>query len=158
MGFNLIWQTGKQWKIEPETASEYENRVVMGRFFDRRQMSLAYSAADMAVTRCGAMTLSELAAVGLPALLIPFPYSAEGHQEANAREVAAAGGGRVLLDGDLSSTSLVEAIKEITQPDKRREMAEAMKKLAKADAEERIALDILELTWGGRIYLSAILV
>ncbi len=158
MGFNLIWQTGKQWETEPETASEFENRVVMDRFFDRRRMSLAYSAADMAVARCGAMTLSELAAVGLPALLIPFPYSAEGHQEANAREVAAAGGGRVLLDKDLSPTSLVEAIKEIIQPDKRRAMAEAMKELARTDAAERIALDILELAWGGRIYLSAILI
>ncbi|NQT33758.1 undecaprenyldiphospho-muramoylpentapeptide beta-N-acetylglucosaminyltransferase [bacterium] len=158
MGFNLIWQTGKQWETEPETASKYENRVVMDRFFNRKRMSLAYSAADMAVARCGAMTLSELAAVGLPALLIPFPYSADGHQEANAREVEAAGGCKVLLDEDLSPTSLIEAIKEITRPDKRREMAEAMKEMARTDAAERIALDILELTWGGQTFLSARLI
>ena len=149
-GFNLIWQTGRQWEEEPEITFEYVNRIVMDRFFDRRRMSLAYSAADMVVARCGAMTLSELAAVGLPALLIPFPHSAEGHQEANAREVEAAGGGKVLLDEDLSPTSLVEAITEIIQPDKRKEMAEAMKKLARADAAERIARDILELTGEGR--------
>ena len=95
--FNLIWQTGKHWDGETEVSYEYKERMVIQRFFDQEQMSLAYNAADFAVVRCGAMTLAELAVVGLPAILLPFPFAAEGHQEANARSIEAAGGGMMIL-------------------------------------------------------------
>ncbi len=143
--FNLIWQTGKHWDGETEVPFEHRERMVIQRFFDQEQMSLAYNAADFAISRCGAMTLAELAVVGLPAILVPFPFAAEGHQEANARAVEVAGGGMMILDKDLTPETLLEAIEDISQENRIKEMASGMKKLARTDAADDIATDILGL-------------
>ena len=73
-------------------------------FIDR--MDLAYAAADIAVCRSGAMTCAELAAVGLPALYVPYPIG-NGEQRLNADPVVAAGGGLVVDDSDLDSNALL---------------------------------------------------
>jgi UDP-N-acetylglucosamine--N-acetylmuramyl-(pentapeptide) pyrophosphoryl-undecaprenol N-acetylglucosamine transferase len=65
------------------------------------RMDLAYSAADAVICRSGAMTVAEVSAVGLPAVYVPLPHG-NGEQELNARPVAAAGGGMIVADADLS--------------------------------------------------------
>ncbi len=76
-------------------------------FIDR--MDLAYAAADIAVCRSGAMTCAELAAVGLPALYVPYPIG-NGEQRLNADPVVAAGGGLVIDDADLNSQTLISRV------------------------------------------------
>lgn len=76
-------------------------------FIDR--MDLAYAAADVAVCRSGAMTCAELAAVGLPALYVPYPIG-NGEQRLNADPVVAAGGGFVVDDADLNSETLLARV------------------------------------------------
>ncbi|MFO0746465.1 MAG: undecaprenyldiphospho-muramoylpentapeptide beta-N-acetylglucosaminyltransferase [Myxococcota bacterium] len=70
-------------------ATPIADRVTVTAFID--DMPTAYGAADVAMCRAGALTVAELTAVGLPALLVPFPFAADNHQEANARVLEAAG-------------------------------------------------------------------
>ena len=144
-GFNLIWQTGRNWDGNLDVPSAQSDRVIMKRFFNLEEMVLAYDASDLAVARCGAMTLAELAAAGLPALLIPYPYAAGGHQEANSRAVEAAGAAKVILNEELNSDTLFGAIQDISGSERRNEMSRAMKGLARTDAAARIVADIIEV-------------
>jgi len=75
-----------------------------------RDMAAAYGDADIVVSRAGATTVSELAALGKPSVLIPFPYAANNHQETNARVLADVGGAQLLLQEDLSGESLAEIL------------------------------------------------
>lgn len=78
-------------------------------------MSEAYAAADLVLARAGASTLAELAAVGLPALLIPYPHAAEDHQRHNAEVVRDAGGAQIATDHDLQAGKLGAILLELTQ-------------------------------------------
>lgn len=103
-------------------------------------MPEAMAMADVAVFRAGATGLAELAARGVPAILIPYPYAAENHQEKNARAVEAAGAAEVILNRDLSGAVLEHALYGLLTDDVRRvSMAEAMKRLGKPEAAEEIA-------------------
>ena len=75
----------------------------------RSEMTPAYQAADLAISRAGGMSLAELVRMRLPAILVPFPHSAEGHQEANAR-VFAAYGGLCILENELRPAMLADWI------------------------------------------------
>lgn len=83
-------------------------------FCDR--MADAYSAADLAVSRAGAGTLAELAACGVPAILVPLPSAADDHQSANARAVAAVGAARVRPESELAGL-LAEVVGLLARPE-----------------------------------------
>ena len=101
-------------------------------------MAAVYAEADLVIARSGAATVAELAVVGLPSILIPFPYAA-GHQEDNARELEGAGGARVVLQGDLTAESLAkEVLSLLGDPAALREMGEAARRLGKPRAAEAI--------------------
>ena len=73
-------------------------------------MAEAYDQADMVVGRAGATTISELAALGKPAILIPYPYAANRHQETNARMLVDAGGAEMLLEEHLTGDVLADLL------------------------------------------------
>lgn len=103
-------------------------------------MPSAYAAADLVVCRAGAITLAEITAKGLPAVLVPYPYAAERHQDANAAELAEAGAALVVADSDLSGPWLAATVRELLDDDERRQrMAKAALKLGRPDAADRIA-------------------
>ena len=103
-------------------------------------MPEAMAMTDVAVFRAGATGLAELAARGVPAILIPYPYAAENHQEKNARAVEAAGAAEVILNRDVSPAALEGALHALLTDDVRRaSMAAAMKRLGKPEAAEEIA-------------------
>ncbi len=76
----------------------------------------AYAAADLVLARAGASTLGELAALGKPAVLVPYPHATEDHQAANAERFAAAGAAVTLPDGDLASGRLRIVLAECAEP------------------------------------------
>lgn len=102
-------------------------------------MSTALAAADVVVARAGAITVSELAALGKPSILIPSPNVVRNHQEQNAREFEKNGAARVITEDILTSDLLYDTIIEMTQ-DKQAlaDMSRNVKKLAKTDALEEI--------------------
>jgi UDP-N-acetylglucosamine--N-acetylmuramyl-(pentapeptide) pyrophosphoryl-undecaprenol N-acetylglucosamine transferase len=103
----FIHQTGP--KDLPWVESAYKQRGIRATvepFF--QDMASAYHSADLVICRAGATTVAELAAVGKPAIFIPFPFAANSHQELNARFVADSGGGEIILEEDLNGEFLAE--------------------------------------------------
>jgi UDP-N-acetylglucosamine--N-acetylmuramyl-(pentapeptide) pyrophosphoryl-undecaprenol N-acetylglucosamine transferase len=109
------------------------------------RMDLAYAAADLALTRAGAITMAELTAAGVPALMVPLPHATGGHQAANARAVAAAGGAVVVDDADLSGQALAAtAAPLLADPERLQTMSQAMRGLAHPAAAEELAALVVE--------------
>jgi UDP-N-acetylglucosamine--N-acetylmuramyl-(pentapeptide) pyrophosphoryl-undecaprenol N-acetylglucosamine transferase len=101
------------------------------------------AAADLVVGRAGGSVM-EIAAAGRPAILIPYPHATADHQTTNARWMADGGAAMVIPDAQLTAESLSEAIAELLgDEDRLRAMSIAAKRLAKPDAAERIAREVL---------------
>jgi UDP-N-acetylglucosamine--N-acetylmuramyl-(pentapeptide) pyrophosphoryl-undecaprenol N-acetylglucosamine transferase len=97
------------------------------------------AAADLVVSRAGAMTIGELSAIGRPAIFVPFAAATNNHQELNARVVERAGGGLVITESELTPERLGHAIEQIiNDPDRTRRMGEAARKLATPDAAKKV--------------------
>jgi len=97
-------------------------------------MAAAYGWADLVVCRSGAMTVSELAAAGVAAILVPFPAAVDDHQTANARWLADAGAARLMPEAGLSAATLAAALVELGARPALLAMAERARALAPADA------------------------
>ena len=76
-------------------------------------MAAAYAWADLAVCRGGALTLAELAAAGVPAVVVPFPHAVDDHQRANAAQLVAAGAALIVDDAALSAATVAAAVHEL---------------------------------------------
>jgi UDP-N-acetylglucosamine--N-acetylmuramyl-(pentapeptide) pyrophosphoryl-undecaprenol N-acetylglucosamine transferase len=100
-------------------------------------MVATYQWADLIICRAGAMTISEIAAVGVPAILIPLPGAIDDHQTANAQYLTHSGAGQILAQKDLNKTTLVKAIHDMLE--KREPMGKAAKECARLDATEVVA-------------------
>ncbi|SFA82790.1 undecaprenyldiphospho-muramoylpentapeptide beta-N-acetylglucosaminyltransferase [Selenomonas ruminantium] len=112
-------------------------------------MPQAMAMADLVVYRAGATGLAELTARGIPAILIPYPYAAENHQEHNARALEAAGAAKVILNRELKSDILQSTLQELLADDaKLASMAAASKSLGKPQAAEDIAQMVIDMTQG----------
>ena len=106
----------------------------------------ALAAADLIVGRAGASFLSEILVLGIPAILIPYPYAAENHQFWNAMSLVNVGAAKIIEDKNLHGERLLDAVLEIMQgKNKRDEMHRASTKLAKKDALEKIVSEVLKL-------------
>ncbi|KAG8661568.1 UDP-N-acetylglucosamine--N-acetylmuramyl-(pentapeptide) pyrophosphoryl-undecaprenol N-acetylglucosamine transferase isoform X1 [Manihot esculenta] len=141
----IIWQTGVESYNEMESLVRIHPHLFLTPFL--HSMDLAYAAADLVVSRAGAMTCSEILATGKPAILIPSPNLEEGHQLRNASLMADVAGTRVITEDELDSTTLGATIEEIIAGDKdvMADMSERALKAAKPDASAEIALHILSL-------------
>ncbi|HLT16645.1 MAG TPA: undecaprenyldiphospho-muramoylpentapeptide beta-N-acetylglucosaminyltransferase [Acidimicrobiales bacterium] len=108
-------------------------------------MPTALAAADLAVCRAGSGTCFELAAVGLPAVLVPSPHVTADQQTANARRLVHAGAARLVPDAELDGARLIAEVDTLLADDAARaEMAAAARRWARPDAAERIAALALE--------------
>lgn len=109
-------------------------------------MAAVMRAADLVICRAGASTISELTALGVPALIVPSPYVTNNHQEKNARALEEAGGAAVLLEPDCSGQALFQAACGILHnEDRLRSMEAAMASLGVRDAAERIYRTVQEI-------------
>lgn len=108
------------------------------------KMKAAYSAADCAISRSGSAVF-ELAAFGIPAVLVPLPEAAHGHQRANAAAYADAGGAITVEEDNLSAAIVLKQLEKIMVPETHAAMAEAGRAFAPQDAAERIARDTINL-------------
>jgi len=103
-------------------------------------MAVAYAWADLVVCRSGALTVAELAVVGVASVLVPYPYATDDHQTGNARFLADAGAAILLPQSALSADKLAGLLAEfLQQRDMLREMAGRARELALPDAARRVA-------------------
>ena len=109
-------------------------------------MAVVMRAADLVICRAGASTISELTALGVPAVIVPSPYVTNNHQEKNARVLEEAGGAAVLLEKDATGQALFQTACAILHDGVRRSgMEKALASLGIRDATERIYQTVLEL-------------
>ena len=109
-------------------------------------MPQAMATADLAIFRAGATGIAELTARGIPAILIPYPFAAENHQEFNANELVKVGAAKMILNKNLTPEILSETLKELLQnPEELKKMSAASLSLGKPKAAEEIADLILNL-------------
>ncbi len=108
-------------------------------------MQEAYGAADIAIARSGAASLTELSYFGLPSVLIPYPFAAEDHQTANARIFDRAGAGLLVKESDATGDMLAaKIIGLLDSPERLAEMSQKARALAPSDAAERVADTMLQ--------------
>ncbi len=135
LDIQIIWQTG----------SSYYNyfshlngeRVKVLSFID--EMDKAYSSCDLVVARAGASTISELAALGLPVVLVPSPNVAENHQYLNAKSLFDAGAALLIEDKNLNNNFLNAVSTLIFADEKLKDLSNKIKNFSKHDAANRIA-------------------
>lgn len=114
-------------------------------------MEDALAASDLVIGRAGAISISEITARGIPAILIPFPSAAANHQERNARALEEAGAAVMILERELSGERLANTVKELlSDPARLSGMAAASKALGKPEATGEIINLILDLARGKR--------
>jgi UDP-N-acetylglucosamine--N-acetylmuramyl-(pentapeptide) pyrophosphoryl-undecaprenol N-acetylglucosamine transferase len=132
--YNNIVGLYSQTGIEPEKSG---NIIIRPYLYN---MPHALAAADLAIFRAGAIGLAELTARGVPAILVPYPYAAENHQEHNARVLEKNGAAVIIRDAELTSELLLSVIESLlSDPQKRLAMAQASKRMGRPDAAVRIA-------------------
>jgi len=114
-----------------------------------KEMGQAYGAADLAISRSGAASCTELAVCGVPALLVPFPWARRDHQTANARELQRKGGADIISQSELTESWLAGYVRAcIENPAKLAAMRRNLATLARPNAAERLA-DLVEKAGGG---------
>ena len=145
LSITLIHQTGtadEQKVRDGYAAADIEAEVAP--FF--KDMAALYRQADLVVARAGATTLAELSVMGLPALLIPYPYAADDHQAKNSLYYVQGGGAVMYREEELDANLLASAIIELLRnPGELHNMAVQMKKMGKPEATRRIISDCLDL-------------
>ncbi len=107
------------------------------RYEDR--MEVVYAAADVALCRAGASTVAELAAVGLPSLLVPLPGAPNDHQTANARALVDAGAARMVTDNEATAERLAAELDDLMDASTRATMSKAAAAVAHRDAAAEVA-------------------
>jgi UDP-N-acetylglucosamine--N-acetylmuramyl-(pentapeptide) pyrophosphoryl-undecaprenol N-acetylglucosamine transferase len=109
-------------------------------------MGSAYAGADVVVARAGAMSCAEITAVGLPAILVPYPHAADDHQRANAQVLVRAGAAEMILDRELDGQRLADALGALVRdPERRARMTAAARACGIPDAAERVADECVRL-------------
>ena len=114
-------------------------------FVDR--MDLAYAAADVVISRAGALSISELCLVGKPAVLVPSPNVAEDHQTKNALALVEKGAARLVRDHDATEKMLAEAVLILENPALGHSLSESIRQLGRPNAARDIALEIQKLAF-----------
>ncbi len=144
---HLVHQTGERERDEVQRRYVdlgLQDRVSVTAFID--DMAAAYRRADAVVARAGATTVTELALCRKPAILIPFPFAADNHQEVNARSLVEAGAAEMIREADLSAEGLADRIAAIVcDPERRAQMEEAAGGVSRPEAAREIAELCLEL-------------
>lgn len=137
---------GKSVEVRPGPAGTAPYVVV--EYVDH--MELAYAAADLVIGRAGANTVSELTALGLPAVYVPLPIG-NGEQRLNAEPVVAAGGGLLVSDAELDPAWMHEWLLPLLRdPERRRTMGEAARGFGRLDADRELAEMVRAAVDGGR--------
>jgi UDP-N-acetylglucosamine--N-acetylmuramyl-(pentapeptide) pyrophosphoryl-undecaprenol N-acetylglucosamine transferase len=141
-----LWQTGKHYfeNVNALVSVSFSDNISVHGFINR--MDLAYAAADIIVSRAGAGTISELCLVGKPVILIPSPNVAEDHQTRNAMALSEKGAAILIADSQAVNSLVCEAIKLISDKDRREQLSQNILKMADRDADIRIAKEVLRLT------------
>ncbi|MDH3889705.1 MAG: undecaprenyldiphospho-muramoylpentapeptide beta-N-acetylglucosaminyltransferase [candidate division Zixibacteria bacterium] len=144
--YQLLWQTGKR-DYKDVTVDAGDKAQGCSLFPFAQSMDLVYAAADVAVARAGALSLAELTACGIPAILVPFPHAAEDHQRKNALEFVQRGLAVMVDQNDLDECDLIGRAVDLFESGQHATMKAAVVAQTRDSkpAVDVIAKDIIEL-------------
>ena len=143
---NLIWQTGKTYQKKAEQSVKEKAVKGTNAYTFIKEMDLAYGAADIIISRAGAIAISELCCIGKPTILIPSPNVSEDHQTKNAQAVVNKKAALLVKDNEADS-KLVNCLRELIEDTRLQdELTKNIKNLAVMDAADKIANEALILS------------
>ena len=150
----VIWQTGTE--DYEEIQARFRSFPISVRVFPYLEsIERAYAVADLAVCRAGAMTIAELAACGVPAVLIPYPHATRDHQTHNARGLVDRDAAEMIADEDLEPETLARKIETLVRDEPRlRRLGRNARAFARVDAAQRIARSMEQLVHAGPVPLE----
>lgn len=137
----LIWQTGKNIGNSPQSPTYH----LLHKTEFISDMPLAYSAADVIVSRAGAIAISELSVVQKPILLVPFPFAAEDHQTKNALTLVEKNAAKMVKDSEMDEKFWETLMQICENKILRDEMSQSLGFFAKPNATKEIVSEILNL-------------
>ncbi len=141
-GLQLIWQTGKPYFEKAKAVVKDKTGIFMSDFI--AQMEYAYAAADIVISRSGAMAVAELCLVKKPVIFVPYPFAAEDHQTANAKALVKKNAAMMVKDAD-AANELVPLLLNLAKDDlKENELINNISGLGVNNADEIIAIQILQ--------------
>ena len=141
----VIWQTGKFYIDSARKAAEsYVSPALVVTDFVSR-MDLAYSIADLVVSRAGASSISELCLLAKPVILVPSPNVAEDHQTQNALALVRKDAAVMIKDMDAMEQLVDSALKLIEDESELTKLSKNILKLAEKDSADRIAVEVVKL-------------
>lgn len=141
-GLQLIWQTGKTDATRWKEAAEGKVNIWVSDFIT--QMQNAYAAADIVISRAGAMAIAELCVVKKPVLFVPYPYAAEDHQTVNAQNLVQKKAALMVKDSEAKEKVVSTIIALANDEQKQTELRNNIAALAVTDADKKIADVILK--------------
>ena len=142
----LIWQTGKSYIAQAQAevkALGVDDKVKPTVFIDR--MDLAYSAADVVISRAGAIAISELSLVQKPVIFVPLPTAAEDHQTKNAQRLVDAEAALMVKNAETEQELIPTLFKLLNEPATQAKMRENIGKFARPNAAEDIVEQIIKV-------------
>jgi UDP-N-acetylglucosamine--N-acetylmuramyl-(pentapeptide) pyrophosphoryl-undecaprenol N-acetylglucosamine transferase len=138
----LIWQTGKSYVGKAREIAVGKPNIWVNDFITL--MENAYDAADIVISRSGAMSIAELAVMKKPAVLVPFPFAAEDHQTVNAQRLVDKNAA-IMINDSAALDHLVLSVIDLSKNEKKqKEFIENISDLAVKNADEVIAKEILK--------------
>ncbi|MGN6296180.1 MAG: UDP-N-acetylglucosamine--N-acetylmuramyl-(pentapeptide) pyrophosphoryl-undecaprenol N-acetylglucosamine transferase, partial [Ginsengibacter sp.] len=138
----LIWQTGKSFAPQAAKAEEERSNIWSNAFIDK--MENAYAAADVVISRSGAMAVAELCVVGKPAIFVPYPYAAEDHQTVNASVLVNKNAALMVPDANVKSGLFPCLLQLINDEQHMNELRTNISKMGNLNADELIATEIIK--------------
>lgn len=136
-GTQLLWQTGKVWaKENPDTENIHQTQFIV-------RMDYAYAAADIIISRAGALSIAELQNIGKPVILVPSPNVTEDHQTHNAMALVNKNAAVLVRDSEAKEKLMDVAMQLLNDETRKSELSNNIKKMAITDAAERIVREIL---------------
>lgn len=140
----LIWQTGSlTYDSVIESVKIVPSNIQITKFIT--DMKMAYAAADIIVSRAGAIAISELALIGKPVILVPFPFAAEDHQTKNAMALVENNAARIRSDSESVQHLVDDVMDLLSDQEAQSELSEQIKQLAKPTATEDIVDELISL-------------
>lgn len=141
-GIQLIWQTGKPYAAKAKGRAAGKTGVWANDFIT--QMENAYAAADVVVSRSGAMSVAELCVAKKPVLFVPYPFAAEDHQTVNAVQLVNKNAALMVKDNEVAEKLVFMTIELAKDISKQNELKENIAVLGVTNADIRIAEEILK--------------
>lgn len=142
-GIQVIWQTGKPFAEKGKATAQGKKGVWVNDFITR--MEYGYAAADAVISRAGAIAIAELCVVKKPVLFVPFPFAAEDHQTVNAQSLVKHDAALMVRDSEAKEKAVAMILDLMKDERRQEELIRNISSLAIADADERIAKEVMSL-------------